>query len=78
MNTLKLKDFLQAIKARVNHKIKKDVGKVVDTVDVEDITEKAVFCRCWKSQNVCNFFLLTYYCVLSVGQFMGVKGHIFF
>ncbi|KAH0560585.1 CDGSH iron-sulfur domain-containing protein 2 homolog [Cotesia glomerata] len=41
----------KAIKARVNHKVKKDVGKVVDTVDVEDITEKAVFCRCWKSEN---------------------------
>lgn len=37
---------------RVNYSIKKDVNKVVDSVDVEDITEKAVFCRCWKSENV--------------------------
>ncbi|XP_029034795.1 CDGSH iron-sulfur domain-containing protein 2 homolog [Osmia bicornis bicornis] len=36
---------------RVNHCIKKDVNKVVDSIDVEDITEKAVFCRCWKSEN---------------------------
>ncbi|KOX72860.1 CDGSH iron-sulfur domain-containing protein 2 like protein [Melipona quadrifasciata] len=35
----------------VNLNIKKDVNKVVDTVDVEDITEKAAFCRCWKSMN---------------------------
>lgn len=37
---------------RVNHTIKKDVNKVVDTVDIEDITDKAVFCRCWRSENV--------------------------
>ncbi|KAL6446682.1 hypothetical protein ACFW04_001266 [Cataglyphis niger] len=36
---------------RVNVKIKKDVAKVVDSVDIEDISEKAVFCRCWKSDN---------------------------
>ncbi|KAK2588285.1 hypothetical protein KPH14_004306 [Odynerus spinipes] len=35
----------------INVCIKKDVNKVVDVVDVEDITEKAVFCRCWKSEN---------------------------
>lgn len=36
----------------INPKIRKDVAKVVDTVDVEDITEKAVFCRCWRTKNV--------------------------
>ncbi|XP_011644204.1 CDGSH iron-sulfur domain-containing protein 2 homolog [Pogonomyrmex barbatus] len=36
---------------RVNLKIKKDIPKVVDTVDIEDISEKAVFCRCWRSEN---------------------------
>ncbi|XP_012538982.1 CDGSH iron-sulfur domain-containing protein 2 homolog [Monomorium pharaonis] len=36
---------------RVNLKIKKDIAKVVDTVDIEDISEKAVFCRCWRSEN---------------------------
>ena len=40
------------MKLKVNHKIKKDIQKVVDSVDVEDITEKAVFCRCWRSENV--------------------------
>lgn len=36
----------------VNYKVKKNIAKVVDTVEVEDIADKAVFCRCWKSQNV--------------------------
>ena len=36
---------------RVNLSIKKDVSKVVDSVDIEDIAEKAVFCRCWRSEN---------------------------
>lgn len=36
----------------VNPSIKKDINKVVDIIDVEDITEKAVFCRCWRSKNV--------------------------
>ncbi|XP_076759748.1 CDGSH iron sulfur domain 2 [Xylocopa sonorina] len=36
---------------RVNLSIKKDVNKVVDSVDIEDITDKAVFCRCWRSEN---------------------------
>jgi len=35
----------------VNRKVNKDNPKVVDIVDVEDITEKVAFCRCWKSQN---------------------------
>ncbi|XP_014468266.1 PREDICTED: CDGSH iron-sulfur domain-containing protein 2 homolog [Dinoponera quadriceps] len=35
----------------VNLKLKKDVAKVVDTIDIEDISEKAVFCRCWRSEN---------------------------
>ncbi|XP_078033279.1 CDGSH iron sulfur domain 2 isoform X1 [Augochlora pura] len=36
---------------RINHAIKKNVAKVVDSVDIEDISEKAVFCRCWRSKN---------------------------
>lgn len=36
---------------RVNLTIKKDVNKVVDSVDIEDISEKAAFCRCWRSEN---------------------------
>lgn len=37
---------------KVNPKILKNSPKVVDTIDVEDITDKAVFCRCWRSKNV--------------------------
>jgi hypothetical protein len=37
---------------RCNHKVKLDVSKVVDMVDIEDIAEKAAFCRCWKTKNV--------------------------
>jgi len=29
---------------------KKDCDKVVDSVDIEDLGDKAVFCRCWKSK----------------------------
>ncbi|XP_066259267.1 CDGSH iron-sulfur domain-containing protein 2 homolog [Euwallacea similis] len=36
---------------RCNHAIQLTNPKVVDTIDVEDITDKAVFCRCWKSKN---------------------------
>lgn len=36
----------------VNPSILKKNDKVVDTIDVEDIAEKAVFCRCWRSKNV--------------------------
>ncbi|XP_056641499.1 CDGSH iron-sulfur domain-containing protein 2 homolog [Diorhabda carinulata] len=35
----------------VNPSILKKSDKVVDSVDVEDIAEKAVFCRCWRSKN---------------------------
>lgn len=38
--------------SQVNQKVLKNVEKVVDSVDVEDIADKAVFCRCWKSKNV--------------------------
>jgi len=37
---------------KINPGIKKDVAKVVDTVDIEDITDKAAFCRCWRSKKV--------------------------
>ncbi|KAG5673985.1 hypothetical protein PVAND_003981 [Polypedilum vanderplanki] len=36
---------------RVNNKIRLNEAKVVDMVDIEDISEKAAFCRCWKSKN---------------------------
>lgn len=45
---------------RCNTQIRTAEGKVVDFVDVEDIAEKASFCRCWKSKNVSNRELLFY------------------
>lgn len=38
-------------KNKVNCKIRLSEGKVVDMIDIEDIAEKAAFCRCWKSNN---------------------------
>merc|ERR1719337_24686 len=35
---------------RVNTTVKMDCAKVVDTVDIEDMGDKGVFCRCWKSK----------------------------
>lgn len=37
-------------KTKVNQSILKDQEKVVDTVNIEDIGDKKVFCRCWKSK----------------------------
>ncbi|VDN22532.1 unnamed protein product [Gongylonema pulchrum] len=36
-------------KCRVNNKIRLSSDKVVDSVDMEDLGAKKVFCRCWKS-----------------------------
>ncbi|XP_059056762.1 CDGSH iron-sulfur domain-containing protein 2 homolog [Achroia grisella] len=36
---------------QINPSIRKDINKVVDFIDIEDITEKAVLCRCWRSKN---------------------------
>jgi len=38
------------IKTVVNLEINKENPKLVDTVDVEDIAGKAVYCRCWRSK----------------------------
>ncbi|XP_022909178.1 CDGSH iron-sulfur domain-containing protein 2 homolog [Onthophagus taurus] len=35
---------------KVNPSIQKNNPKVVDSVDVEDIADKAAFCRCWRSK----------------------------
>ncbi|CAG9863647.1 unnamed protein product [Phyllotreta striolata] len=35
----------------INPQILKSSDKVVDSIDIEDISEKAVFCRCWRSKN---------------------------
>lgn len=34
----------------INLDIKKDIPKVVDNIDVEDLGNKSVFCRCWRSK----------------------------
>ena len=36
----------------VNLKIQKETPKVVNIVDVEDIADKVVYCRCWRSKKV--------------------------
>ncbi|XP_057375594.1 CDGSH iron-sulfur domain-containing protein 1-like [Daphnia carinata] len=33
----------------VNPDVRKEDSKVVDSCDIEDIGEKKVFCRCWRS-----------------------------
>lgn len=38
--------------SRVNKSIRLSEAKVADFVDIEDIADKAAFCRCWKSKNV--------------------------
>lgn len=47
--------------SRCNNKIRMHEAKVVDMVDVEDIAEKAAFCRCWKSKNV-SYLLFRFEC----------------
>lgn len=37
---------------RCNLHQKLDETKIVDSIDIEDIAEKAAMCRCWKSNNV--------------------------
>lgn len=38
-------------------------GKIVDSVDVEDIAEKAAFCRCWKTKNVRSYkYMSLWFC----------------
>ncbi len=39
-------------KSRVNMSINKDSPKVVHSFDMEDIGNKAVYCRCWRSKKV--------------------------
>ncbi|VDN29195.1 unnamed protein product [Gongylonema pulchrum] len=43
-------------KCRVNNKIRLSSDKVVDSVDMEDLGAKKVFCRCWKSDQVDDFW----------------------
>lgn len=42
----------------VNRKVKKDNPKVVNLVQIEDLTkEKISYCRCWKSETVCKHMI---------------------
>lgn len=36
---------------RCNQSVRKHEAKVVDMVNIEDIADKAAFCRCWKTKN---------------------------
>lgn len=44
-------------KTVLNPDIEKEKEKVVHSFDIEDIGEKAAFCRCWRSKKVRCFIL---------------------
>ena len=48
-------DEFRSSQTVVNLEINKENPKLVDTVDVEDIAGKAVYCRCWRSKKVSPF-----------------------
>lgn len=51
---------------RCNSSVRLNEPKVVDSIDIEDIADKAAFCRCWKSKNVnFNGFRLDYFIFLN-------------
>lgn len=37
----------------VNKTVLKDKEKVADIIEIEDLGDKTVYCRCWKSKKVC-------------------------
>lgn len=39
-------------KGRVNSSVDLSNPKIVNSVDIEDLGNKAVFCRCWRSKKV--------------------------
>ncbi|XP_042552204.1 CDGSH iron-sulfur domain-containing protein 1 isoform X3 [Dipodomys spectabilis] len=43
-------------KAMVNLHIQKDNPKIVHAFDMEDLGDKAVYCRCWRSKKVYYVF----------------------
>lgn len=53
-----IKKARQAGSGQINPDIRKDINKVVDFIDIEDITEKASLCRCWRSKNVCILYTI--------------------
>ncbi|XP_051508402.1 CDGSH iron-sulfur domain-containing protein 1-like [Myxocyprinus asiaticus] len=40
----------KCVKAKVNLDLQKDNPKVVHAFDMEDLGDKAVYCRCWRSK----------------------------
>ena len=47
----------------INKTLQKDKEKVADTIQIEDLAEKAAyhaFCRCWKSKKVTVAFYFSY------------------
>lgn len=53
-----IKKAREAGSGQINPCIRKDINKVVDFIDIEDITEKASLCRCWRSKNVSIIYFL--------------------
>lgn len=43
-------------KPKVNLDVQKDNPKVVHAFDIEDLGDKAVYCRCWRSKKVRNLY----------------------
>ena len=37
--------------SKCNYSVRKHEDKVVDMIDIENIAEKAAFCRCWRTKN---------------------------
>lgn len=50
-----IKKANEAGNGQINPCVRKDINKVVDFIDIEDITEKVSLCRCWRSKNVSRF-----------------------
>ncbi|KAG9275297.1 CDGSH iron-sulfur domain-containing protein 1 [Astyanax mexicanus] len=40
----------KCVKPKVNLDVQKDNPKVVHAFDIEDLGDKAVYCRCWRSK----------------------------
>lgn len=46
---------------RINPMIRLNEKKVVDFIDIEDLGDKTVLCRCWKSKTVRTKFYYFYF-----------------
>lgn len=49
----------KGVKPKVNEELQKDNPKVVHAFDIEDLGDKAVFCRCWRSKKVAVTLMLS-------------------